>query len=87
MEQQLLSPQSNYKILWSPTSRSIQNKTFPASLLASVKSKRVHHQREEKIRRDRMKCAIETLVNVLPQNQTLKLLANMAQELSAEQRR
>lgn len=64
-EQQLLSSQSNYEILQS--GNPLLNKvTFPASLLASVNSKRTQHKREEKFRRDRMKRAMDALADILP---------------------
>lgn len=65
-EQQLLTSQSNYEIIQSGE-RSVHRSTFPPSLLAIVKRKRTQHQREEQIRRDRMKVALEALANSLPQ--------------------
>lgn len=64
-EQQLLSSQSNYEILQSSNPLP-NNVSFPASLIASVDSKRAQHQREEKFRRDRMKRAMDALADVLP---------------------
>lgn len=64
-ERQLLSSHSNYEILQSGN-KSNQNISFPPSLLASINNKRVQHQREEQIRRDRMRRALETLADVLP---------------------
>lgn len=64
-EIQLLESQSNYEIMKSGNP-SPYNVTFPASLIDSVKSKRVQHQREEQIRRDRLKRALQTLADVLP---------------------
>lgn len=64
-EQQLLSSKSNYEILRSGN-QSLANTAFPASLQASIKDRRAQHQREEKVRRDRMKRALEALADVLP---------------------
>ena len=64
-EQQLLTSRSNYEIIRSG-GKSVHGIAFPAPLLASMESKRARHQREEKVRRDRMKVAMETLADLLP---------------------
>lgn len=64
-ERQLLHSHSNYEILQSGN-QSTHNISFSPSLLASINSKRVQHQREEQMRRDRMRRALETLADVLP---------------------
>lgn len=64
-EHQLLASKSNYELLQSgitlPT-----NRAHFAAFQASAAHKRAYHQRREKTRRDRMKCALETLAAVLP---------------------
>ena len=64
-EQQLLSSQSNYEILQFGN-KAYHSISFPPSLLASINSKRVQHQRGEQLRRDRLKQALQTLANLVP---------------------
>lgn len=64
-DHQLLASKSNYEIL---TSGAPLPSAYPlaSSLRASIGKKRAQHQREEKMRRDRLKRALETLAAVLP---------------------
>jgi hypothetical protein len=63
-EQQVLSSRSNYEILRSGM-QPLVHTAFPASLQASINNKRTQHRREEKMRRDRMKRALEALADII----------------------
>lgn len=64
-ERQLQASKSNYEILASGAPL-LSAYTLAPSLRASIGKKRVQHQREEKMRRDRMKHALELPAAVLP---------------------
>jgi hypothetical protein len=64
-EHQLLASKSNYELLQSDIPLSTDHARF-SSFQASIAHKRAHHQREEKMRRDRMKRALGMLAAVLP---------------------
>lgn len=66
-EHQLLASRSNYEILTSGAT-SASTYSLASSLRASIRKKRAQHQQEEKMRRDRMKRALEMLADVLPPN-------------------
>jgi len=66
-EHQLLASKSNYEILTCGAT-SASTYSLASSLRASIGKKRAQHQQEEKMRRDRMKRALEMLAAVLPPN-------------------
>lgn len=66
-EHQLLASKSNYEILTSGET-SASTYSLASSLQASIGKKRAQHQQEEKVRRDRMKRALDLLADVLPPN-------------------
>jgi hypothetical protein len=63
-EQQILSSRSNYEILRSGM-QPLVHTAFPASLQASINNKRTQHRQEEKMRRDRMKRALDALADIM----------------------
>lgn len=66
-EHQLRTSRSNYEILASGAPLPSTSPSAP-SLRASIGKKRAKHQREEKMRRDRLKHALELLAAILPPN-------------------
>lgn len=66
-EHQLRTSRSNYEILASSAPLPSTSSLTP-SLRSSIGKKRAQHQREEKIRRDRLKHALELLAAILPPN-------------------
>jgi hypothetical protein len=76
-EQQILSSRSNYEILRSGM-QPLVHTAFPASLQTSINNKRTQHRREEKMRCDRMKRALEALADIIQHRSSLQATGGKA---------